>query len=191
MVIASASVLPPAPAQKSATRMPGRASTSAATSWLPSSWISTSPARNAAPVVTWRRPSMRRPQGDSGVGVGVQALGRERGPRLVARGLQQVDAQIERRGFQQRTKFGGRDAGQQPVRDFQPHGVGHRRMVERAALEAAEHRLLGRRKRRRGEAAAGEGCGHFGVACTLQQQRGGDQQPRRWDVAPSHQLRRR
>ena len=57
------------PAHRSATRMPGRASTRAATSWLPSSWISTRPERNAAPVVTWRRPSMRRPQGESGVGV--------------------------------------------------------------------------------------------------------------------------
>ena len=161
----------------SATRVPGRASTSAATSWLPSSWISTRPARNAAPVVTWRRPSIRRPHGECGVGAAVHAFGGERGTGLLARRLQQVDPQIERRRFQQRAQFGRVDARQQPVRHLQPHRVGHRRMVERAALEPPQRRLLRRRQRRRREPAAGE-ARPPGVAAAVQQQRRRHQQPR-------------
>ena len=50
--IAIASVLPPAPAHQSATRIPARASATRAISWLPSSWISTAPDWKAGPVVT-------------------------------------------------------------------------------------------------------------------------------------------
>ncbi len=114
---------------------------------------------------------------------GVQALGGERGAGFLAGGLQQVDAKIERRRFQQSAQFGAVDAWRQPVRHFQPHRVGHRRMVERAALEAPQRRLLGRRQRSRGEAAAGERVGHIRVAAAIEQQRCGDQQAGRRAIA--------
>ena len=65
----STRVLPPAPAQKSATCMPGSTAVSRAASCAPSSWISTSPSRRAASPRTRGLPSQRRPNGDQGVGL--------------------------------------------------------------------------------------------------------------------------
>ena len=72
--------------------------------------------------------------------------------------------------YQQGAQFGRVEVREQPVRHFQPYRVGHRWVLERAAFEAAEDRLLGRCRRRRGEAAAGVRFGDGGVAAALQQQ---------------------
>ncbi len=86
--------------------MPGAAPTIRATSWLPSSWISTRPDWNAGPSVTGRRPSMRRPQGENGVGFASQPSAASAALRLVAVAFQQVDPQIQRGGLRQRRHFG-------------------------------------------------------------------------------------
>ncbi len=95
--MASASVLPPAPAQKSTTRIPGSASTSSATSWLPSSWISTSPSWNVLPGVTGRRPGDAQAPGATAASARLPRLRRPAPRAPLARRLQQVDAQVERR----------------------------------------------------------------------------------------------
>ena len=66
---ASASVLPPPPAQRSSTCSPGLAPASSAASWEPSSWISIWPLRKAGSACTAgllpsAATSMRRPSGD-------------------------------------------------------------------------------------------------------------------------------
>ena len=98
IVIASASVLPPAPAHQSATRMPGRASISAATSWLPSSWISTRPCWNVRPA--GHRPAPRRsaaPRARAASASPATPSAASDARACLARRLQQIDAQVERR----------------------------------------------------------------------------------------------
>ena len=73
IIAASASVLPPAPAQRSSTCIPGSAPLSSAASCEPSSCTSTCPLTKAGSAESaGPRPSgltaMRRPTGDSGVG---------------------------------------------------------------------------------------------------------------------------
>ena len=63
---ASASVLPPAPAQASATRPRGGGATASATSWLPSSITSNSPSWNEGSPKALTRVSKISPTGDSG-----------------------------------------------------------------------------------------------------------------------------
>ncbi len=65
---ASAKVLPPAPAQKSTTRMPGRASASSAAICELSSCTSTRPCSKAASLPSGTRSRRRKPTGDRGVG---------------------------------------------------------------------------------------------------------------------------
>ena len=97
MPAASAKVLPPAPAQKSTTRMPGRASASSAAICEPSSCTSTRPSLNAARPPSGTR--SREPQAERRQRgrLGGDALGGERAARRLAVGLQQVDPQIDRR----------------------------------------------------------------------------------------------
>jgi hypothetical protein len=66
MVAPMARVLPPAPAQKSATISPRCASSSRASSCEPSSCTSTAPRVNRSSLVSAGLPSMRRPQGEYG-----------------------------------------------------------------------------------------------------------------------------
>ena len=64
MVAPMASVLPPAPAQKSTTISPRLASSSRASSCEPSSCTSMAPRVNASSLVSAGLPSMRRPHGE-------------------------------------------------------------------------------------------------------------------------------
>ena len=201
IVIASASVLPPAPAHQSATRISGRAPTSAATSWLPSSWISTSPAVNAAPG------------GDRPPPLDAQAPGRQRRrlasiPSFASAacassrvGLQQVDPQIERRlalhGGQlgpKRLRRSGPGAGQQPVRHVQPHRVVHRR-DDRACppCNAASGAASSGTSRSGANRPPEIGLRDPLQRPAFQQQRGRHQQPGRYRAPPrsSHQASRR
>ena len=68
IIAPSASVLPPAPAQKSTTISPRLASVSSASSWLPSSCTSTSPRLKHSVRLSVGLPRARRPVGEYGVG---------------------------------------------------------------------------------------------------------------------------
>ena len=67
MVAPIASVLPPAPAQKSTTISPRLASSSRAKSWEPSSCTSMAPRTKAGSLANAGLPSTRKPQGEWGV----------------------------------------------------------------------------------------------------------------------------
>ena len=63
----SASVLPPAPAQKSTIISPRLGATSEHSNWLPSSCTSTQPCWNASSLVSGGLPTTRTPNGANGV----------------------------------------------------------------------------------------------------------------------------
>ena len=147
---ASARVLPPAPAQKSTTRMPGRASASSAASCEPSSCTSTSPSLKRGGAGERRAvlepQAERRPRGR----LGLDALGGERAARGVAVGLQQVDPQIDRRRRVERRHLvseppADRRAARwrfEPFRQVVGDGARHLRVGQAAAGEAAHQPLL-------------------------------------------------
>ena len=93
----SASVLPPAPAQKSTTISPRLASSSSASSWLPSSCTSTSPRSEDVELVQRRLALHAQAPGRIRRGHGLDAGRRQRRLHLVALGLEGVDAQVQRR----------------------------------------------------------------------------------------------
>ena len=109
IIAASASVLPPAPAQRSITCSPGLAAVNSAASCEPSSCTSTAPLMKSSsawmPGLRASAPSsMRRPTGDHGVGLAPRCA--SEAEHLVALGLQRIDAQIERRAARHRGGLG-------------------------------------------------------------------------------------
>ena len=92
-----ASVLPPAPAQKSTTISPRLAPVSNASSWLPSSCTSAHPSVSTP----WRckagLPATRRPTGEYGVGSASMPSPRRRASTSSRLALSDVGAQVERR----------------------------------------------------------------------------------------------
>ena len=94
----SASVLPPAPAQKSTTISPRLASVSSASSWLPSSCTSTSPrSEHAQPVAAPACRRTRRPQGEYGVGSASMPAAASAACTSSRLAFKRVDAQVQRR----------------------------------------------------------------------------------------------
>ena len=144
IIAASASVLPPAPAQRSITCSPGLAAENSAASCEPSSCTSIAPLMKSSSDCTpgiagvggeidaqaERRPR-RRP--------GVQM--RQRGQHLLGLGLQRVDAQVERRAARHRGRL------RHP----------RRRRTPRPSSAIEPFRIVaGHRRRRVGERARGQ-----------------------------------
>ena len=136
MSAASASVLPPAPAHRSTTRMPGAAPQPRQMSWLPSSWTSTRPARQASPSSTREPSGRRRPSGDQRVGA---ASGKRR-QRRVARAL----SRLTRRSSGARSSKAGSSSG--AIDGIEPlEQPGRRDSGRRARLSLGDRRRPVRR----------------------------------------------
>ncbi len=131
---------------------------------------------------------MRRPQGESGVGTAsipsaasaARASSRVVFSRLIRRSSggrgEQGRGQL---GCQRRAEAGG-EVRQQPVRQFEPHRLRHRRMLERMAGERGQRGQFRGRERGGGELAAGERARQHGKAAAgAEQRRSGDTQARR------------
>jgi hypothetical protein len=119
-------------------------------------------------------------------------LRRERRRGAVARRLQQVGAEVERRRRHHRSRFfaearpeAGAEARQHPIRQLEPHRFRHPRVLQHPAGAAPSsdgaQRPFFRPVQRLGRVLApGEGAQHGGEVEPLRQQQiDGDQQPRR------------
>ena len=138
------------------------------------------PAGDRAPAIDAQAPRRQLRQ------LGLPPFGGKRGTSLVAVALQQVHAHVERRRFGQRRHLShqagaeaGRQPRQQPVRNFQPHRLRHRGVVQRVPGDARQHRIFRAGQWLRRELPAGERLRDAGLRPSLQQQRRRYQQARR------------
>ena len=148
----SASVLPPAPAQKSATISPRLAPVSSASSWLPSSCTSTSPRRKTSSLCSGGLPGRRRPTGEYGVGSAAMPASASAACAFSRRDLKRVDAQVQPGRLVERVdeapelldaEFGLQSLGQ-PVGQVVAQPLGQRRAIDRLHLLQPLH--FGRRE---------------------------------------------
>ena len=173
-------VLPPAPAHRSATRMPGRASVSSGDE-LAALVLDLHQARTGRRAR--RSPGGGRacagPRAKAASGCASQPFRGQCRPGFLAGGLQQVDAQVERRGLEPARASSAPSAGPKraasrgssPVRHLQADRAPAWRGGPACARRAGERRLLGRGQRRGAELAAGEGLGNARQGPAVEQQR--------------------